>query len=145
MDARAIPEGFVSCSTPDGQFAELVGPLYVKRDASGASYGFRVEARHGNARGKIHGGMLLTLADQILGLTAVEAVGHLSIVTLSLNSEFVSGAELGDWLVGDANVVRRTGSMMFMHGVIQRGKDIVLSSSGIWRYFPRGSLPERLT
>ncbi len=140
MDARVIPDGFVCCSTPDGQFAELVGPLYLNRDASGISYGFRVDARHGNARGKIHGGMLLTLADQVLGLTAVDAIGHLSIVTLSLNSEFVSGAEVGDWLVDSADVVRRTGTMLFMRGVIRRGEDIVLNSSGIWRYFPRRSL-----
>ena len=140
MDARAIPEGYIGCGTPDGQFAELVGPLYLKRDASGVSYGCRVEPRHGNARGKLHGGMLLTLADQVLGLTAVDAIGHLSIVTLSLNREFVSGADVGDWLVGAAEVVRRTGTMLFMRGAIRRGDDVVLNSSGIWRYFPRGSL-----
>lgn len=78
MQVAAIPENFVVCPTPDGQFAEMVGPLYLQRDASGTSYGFRVEARHSNVRGNIHGGMLMTLADQILGLTVVETVGHLS-------------------------------------------------------------------
>lgn len=135
MDARVIPKNFVICPTPDGQFAELVGPLYMQRDASGTNYGFYVEARHGNARGNLHGGMLMTLADQILGLTVVEALGHMATVTISLNHEFVAATSVGDWLVGRAEIIRSTRSMIFIRGAFRRGEDVVLNSSGIWRHF----------
>jgi len=135
MEPSAIPSGFVVCPIPDGQFAELVGPLYMKRHATGTSYGFRVEPRHANAHGNIHGGMLMTLADQILGLTVAEALGHLSLVTLSLNNEFVAAANVSDWLVGRAEIIRRTQSLVFIRGTIRRGDDFVLNSSGIWRHF----------
>ncbi|MBZ0216708.1 MAG: PaaI family thioesterase [Fimbriimonadaceae bacterium] len=135
MKGTAIPDDFVVCQIPDGQFADMVGPLYVRRDTTGTSYGFRVEARHGNVRGNIHGGMLMTLADQILGLTVVEALGHMSLATISLNNEFVAGANIGDWLVGRADIIRRTRSLVFIRGVILRDQDTVLNSSGIWRHF----------
>jgi acyl-coenzyme A thioesterase PaaI-like protein len=135
MDAHTIPSDFVICPIPDGQFAELVGPLYIKRDATGTTYGFRVEEQHGNARRNVHGGMLMTLADQVLGLTVVEAIGHLSLVTLSLTNEFVAAANVGDWLVGRAEIMRRTQSLVFIRGVIRRGDDVIVNSSGIWRHF----------
>ena len=61
-------------------------------------------ARHGNVRGNLHNGMLMTLADQILGFTVTEALGHTSLATVSLNTEFVAGANIGDWLVGRGEI-----------------------------------------
>lgn len=131
------PEGFAPCDIADGDFADMVGPLYVRRDAAGTSYGFRVEPRHGNVRGSIHGGMLMTLADQVLGLTVAEAVDHAPLATVSLNNDFVAGATPGDWLEGRAEIVRRTRSLVFVRGAIRRGEDVVLSASGVWRHFSK--------
>ena len=135
MQEKTVPEDYAACDVADGQFADLVGPLYMRRDATGISYGFRVEARHGNVRGNLHGGMLMTLADQVLGLTVVQALGHMSLATISLNNEFVAAANVGDWLVGRAEIMRRTGSLVFIRGVIRRGDDVILNASGIWRNF----------
>ncbi len=135
MAGKAVPDDYVVCEIPDGQFAAMVGPLYMRRDGAGTSYGFCVEARHGNVRGNLHGGMLMTLADQILGLTVVEALGHMSLATISLNNEFVAGANVGDWLIGRGEIIRRTRSLVFIRGVIRRGEDVVLNSSGIWRHY----------
>jgi acyl-coenzyme A thioesterase PaaI-like protein len=135
MEGAVIPKDFVVCQIPDGQFAQLVGPLYMQRAGAETNYGFCVEARHANVRGNIHGGMLMTLADQILGLTVVEALGHMSLATISLNHEFVAAADVGDWLIGRAEIIRRTGSLVFIRGAIRRGEDVVLNSSGIWRHY----------
>jgi acyl-coenzyme A thioesterase PaaI-like protein len=94
----------VACDIPDGQFADMVGPLYMRRDGSGTSCGFYVEARHGNVRGNFHGGMLMTLADQILGFAVLEALGDTLLATISLNNEFVAGAKVGGWLVGRGEI-----------------------------------------
>ena len=135
MEGLDAPKDFKICDIPGGQFDDIVGPLYMHRDGSGTSYGFRVEARHGNLRGNLHGGMLMTLADRILGLTVEEAIGHLPVATISLTNEFVAAANVGDWLVGRAEIIRRTRSLAFVRGVIRRGENVVLNSSGIWRIF----------
>ncbi len=135
MKGNSVPERYVICDIADGPFADVVGPLYMRRDNSGTTYGFRVEARHSNVRGNLHGGMLMTLADQILGLTVVEAIGHMSLVTISLNNEFVAAANIGDWLIGRGEIIRRTQTLVFIRGIIRRDEEVILNSSGIWRYF----------
>ena len=130
-----VPDGFVACDWFDGQFADLVGPLWVRRDAEADLYGFRVEVRHCNARGSIHGGMLMTFADQVLGLAVTRSVGPVPIATISLNSDFVAGAGPGDWLIGRGEIIRRTRSLAFVRGSLCRGDEVVLSASGVWRHF----------
>lgn len=127
------PPGFALCDIADGQFAEMVGPLYVRRDAGGTSFGFRAAPRHGNVRGAVHGGMLMTLADQVLGLTVMEAVDLAPMVTISLNCDFVAAAMPGDWIEGRATVVRTTRSIVFVRGTLTVRDAVVLSASGIWK------------
>jgi uncharacterized protein (TIGR00369 family) len=140
MSATGVPLGFTVCPTPDGRFADAVGPLYIRRDKQSVQYGFRVEERHSNIRGALHGGMTLTLADQVLGLTVFEAVGGQPIATISLNADFVAPAFPGDWLEGQAEIIRTTRSLVFVRGLLSRGADVVLTATGVWKVFrtPRG-------
>lgn len=43
---------------PDGAFAAAVGPLFVRYTERGPRFAFRAAAKHANARGVVHGGML---------------------------------------------------------------------------------------
>jgi len=49
-------------------FGELVGPIWRNGDAR---FGFLVEGKHLNFADIVHGGMLATLADQAMGMTAL--------------------------------------------------------------------------
>lgn len=132
------PPGFVPCDIADGRFADMVGPLYVRRDAQGSCFGLRAEARHGNVRGSVHGGMLMTLADQVLGLTVLEAVDLAPMATISLNCDFVSAAMPGEWIEGRAAVVRTTRSIVFVRGTLTVREAVVLTASGIWKRLKAG-------
>jgi len=48
---------------------DLIGPLYCRGEGADLVIGLRVEAKHCNARGTVHGGILATLADVALGYT----------------------------------------------------------------------------
>ena len=65
------PAGFVPVSRRS-PFLDLVGPLWVRAgsDDEPPVYGIRVRAEHANARGTPHGGVLMTVADVVLGHTA---------------------------------------------------------------------------
>ncbi len=48
---------------------DLIGPLYCRGEGVDLVVGLRVGAKHCNARGTVHGGILATLADVALGYT----------------------------------------------------------------------------
>lgn len=132
-----VPEDFEVCRIPDGRFAEAVGPLYVHR-VEPARFGFLAKPVHGNFLETIHGGMLMTLADQVLGLTVMQAVGFdTSVVTVSLHCDFVSVARPGDWIEGEASVTHMTKSLVFVRGALYRDGTTVLSAAGVWKKIRR--------
>lgn len=130
-DDGAIPDGYVPSTVPDGTFGRLLGQLYQRRDGGG--FAFRVDTRHGNVRGAIHGGMLMTMADQVLGLTVQQAIGGGPTATISLNCDFVSSAKPGDLIEGTAEVTRITRSIVFVQGRLACGDRLILSAAGLWK------------
>jgi acyl-coenzyme A thioesterase 13 len=65
----AIPEGFVPYSQPS-PFLDRIGPVYERRSDDGVIFGLLVLDHHRNRRGIVHGGLLVTIADVVLGKTA---------------------------------------------------------------------------
>jgi uncharacterized protein (TIGR00369 family) len=130
-EGDAVPEGYVRSMIPDGTFGHTLGPLYQRRDGGG--FAFRADVRHGNVRGVVHGGMLMTLADQVLGLTVQQAIGGGPTATVSLNCDFVSSAEPGDLIEGTAEVTRITRSIVFVQGRLECGDRLILTAAGLWK------------
>ncbi len=133
----AVPAGFAPCRIADGRFAKAVGPLYV-HEGDPARFGFLAEPRHGNVRETVHGGMLMTLADQVLGLTVMQTVGlETPVVTVSLHCDFVSSVKPGEWIEGEATVTRTTASLVFVRGSLSHDGRVVLSAAGVWKKLRR--------
>jgi uncharacterized protein (TIGR00369 family) len=128
---NGMPTGFEPCTFWDGEFGEAQGTLYWSE--SRQRFAFRVSERHRNANGGIHGGMLMTLADQVLGITVVRAIGNRPAATVSLNCDLVAGAMPGDLVEGTAEVTRITRSIVFVQGTLFRGQQRLLSAAGSWK------------
>lgn len=114
-------------------FPSLVGPFWSKREGDGWVYGLLAEPRHGNAHGIIHGGMLVTFLDQILGVTCWTAAAKAPVVTIQLNTHFVSGAKAGEFIEARAEAVRATRSVVFVRGQLTVGSRIVATADGVWK------------
>jgi acyl-coenzyme A thioesterase PaaI-like protein len=125
------PPGYRLCLMPDGPFTEPLGPLFIREDGSG--FAFRAGERHCNARGVLHGGMLMTFADQVLGLAVQRAVGSLDVATVSLNCDLVAGAVPGDLIEGEAEITRVSRSIVFVRGTLACGGGILMNASGLWK------------
>jgi len=119
-------------------FPTLVGPFWAKREGQGWAYGFLAEPRHGNAHGMIHGGMLVTFLDQILGMTSWEAAGRAPVVTIQLNTHFVAAARAGEFLEARGEAVRATKSVVFVRGEITTGGRVVATADGVWKRLGAG-------
>ena len=91
-------------------FGELVGPIW----RGDARFGFLVEAKHLNFADIVHGGMLTTLADQAMGMTALRATGNKPHATIELNMQFVSAVRLNEFVEAHCEIVRLTRAITFM-------------------------------
>src|ERR1700679_1867961 len=106
------PPGFVETHLVD-PFERHVGPVFEQGGKGAKRFGFRVDARHVNMRGVIHGGMLMTFADAALGQAAWDATDHGDVVTLNMQSQFLGPAKEGDWIEVAPVLLRRTKSLLF--------------------------------
>ena len=69
----------------------------------------RVLEKHLNVRGIVHGGLLVTLADSALATVLHHHRGvPFSLVTVSLTTDFVEAAHLGDWIEAHVDVPEAT-------------------------------------
>ena len=104
-----------------GGFGNLIGPLYWMLGDEGFSIGCRVAARHCNALGRCHGGMLASLLDQQLPLGARANEPRLTdnfLLTVSLQVDYLDGAPLGAWITGTTQVLKVTRRLVFAQGLI---------------------------
>lgn len=96
-------------------------------------FGFLPEPKHLNGSGNLHGGFLMSIADNVLGFTVHEQTDGRVASTVTLNTDFLSGGVAGEPLWGRAAITRRTRSLIFVAGDLsQRGK-LVLTATGIWK------------
>ena len=51
-------------------FGDLVGPIWRREENGQLRFGFVVAPKHLNRAGNLHGGMLMTVADQAMAMTA---------------------------------------------------------------------------
>jgi uncharacterized protein (TIGR00369 family) len=118
---------------PSGSsFIEVNGPLYGRRDGNRLVMGFRVEPRHCNPADICHGGMLLALADMLIGPGAeFEVQSGRFLPTVSLSADFLAPAQLGAWVEGVAEPLRMTKSLLFAQCLITADGTPALRASGI--------------
>jgi len=132
MTDTDTPPGYELCDMPDGEFTRALGPLFIRLTDSGPRFAFRAGSRHTNVRGVVHGGMLMTFADQALGLTAQRALNTVALATVSLNCDLVASAKPGDLIEGEATITRTTNRLVFLKGTITCSDAVLLNASGLW-------------
>jgi uncharacterized protein (TIGR00369 family) len=114
-------------------FGDLVGPIWRREENGQPRFGFVVAPKHLNRTGILHGGMLMTLADNAMAITAREAVGSKRHATIELNIQFVDGVQLGEFVEARPQVVRATRWVVFMEAKMFVGTRLVVTTSAIWK------------
>ncbi len=136
--AGLVPDGFKPFQV-SGPFALSCGPFYYREEPGGDySYGFAAEERHTNPYGIVHGGVLVTFVDTLMGRSVV-AAAKCACATITLNTEFMAGGAPGNWIEGKAEVTRMTRTLAFLRADVSSGGDLLMTASGIWRLFPERS------
>ncbi len=120
---------------PAEGYPALIGPFWAKRREGGEGwrYGFLAEPRHLNDGGVIHGGMLMSFADDVLGLTVWEAAGRRMCTTVQLNTHFIAPLRVGEFLEGEAEILRATRTVVFVRGLLRVGDRTCVAADGVWK------------
>jgi uncharacterized protein (TIGR00369 family) len=142
----SIPAGFRIM--PMDRFIGANGPLCAKREGEQLVLGFRVELRHCNPADICHGGMLMTLADMLLGMGA-NFQGKLGrfLPTVSMTTDFLAPAPLGAWVEGRAELLRTTRNLVFAQCLVTADGTLALRASGIMKLgqpFPEAGIWAKL-
>ena len=126
------PEGFepIFRSSP---YLELLGPIFNKKDDEGLVLGLRVEEKHCNARGLVHGGVFSSLADVALGYNAAfQGKEPTPLVTASLSIDYAGSAKMGEWIEVYTDVQRVGKRMAFANCYFLVGTKRIVRASGVF-------------
>ncbi len=116
-----------------GGFIEVVGPFFFKNDQAGFRMGFFAEAKHGNRRGVVQGGMLATLADRAMGEAGRLNNEDRAQATIQLDIHYVDAVRMHEFVEARCSVVRRTRSVIFINAELVVDEHLVASAKGIWK------------
>lgn len=119
-----------------GGFNAYVGALLrdpAKSAGDAQRFAFLPEAKHLNGGGALHGGFLMTLADNVLGFTVHEQTEGRVASTVTLNTDFLAGGVAGSPVWGRAAITRRTRSLIFVGGDLSQDGKLLMTATGIWK------------
>jgi uncharacterized protein (TIGR00369 family) len=114
-------------------FEVHVGPAWQHGEPGSRRFAFRVDERHVNRRGVVHGGMLLTFADMALGAAAWDLTDRAPCVTLGMQTQFLKPAHIGDIVEVQPQLLRRTRAMLFIRGDFLVESEAVFTATSVWK------------
>lgn len=82
-----------------------------------------VTRRHSNGYDRVHGGAIMTFIDIACFIAARHCLGEriAGSVTLDLHTQFLDGGRIGDSLDVVVQIVRETGRLVFLSGIVEQG------------------------
>jgi acyl-coenzyme A thioesterase PaaI-like protein len=117
------------------RFNAFIGPIRVKPEDGIVRVRMLPEVRHSNLREQVHGGALLGFIDVVLFAAArgfgVLTAGPASTVDLSV--QFIAGGTVGEPLEARVELLRETGRMLFLRGLVVQSHGTIASFSGTVR------------
>ena len=106
------------------------GPFWHRMEDDGRiRSAFRVEKKHLNGAGNVHGGCFMSFADYCL-FAAASPILQGPGVTVSFACDFIDAVREGELIEGFAEITRAGGSLIFLRGELTSGARIVFTFSG---------------
>ena len=105
------------------------------RTISEKEYQFKtkINEKHLNAAGITHGGFIAALVDAGAGTAAHRSAENSPCVTISLELKFISAVKLGQELIGNTKIQKKTKSIIFLTCELYSEEKIVATASGVWK------------
>ena len=117
------------------RFNAFIEPLHVRVDDGIARVRMLPRRDHSNMRDHVHGGALLGFMDVALFAAArgFAVLGAGGAVTVDLSAQFIDGGAIGLPLEARIELLRETGRMLFLRGLIVQEERTIASFTGTLR------------
>ena len=92
-----------------------------------------ITENHLNAAGITHGGFIAAFIDAGAGTAAHRSSNNSPCVTISLELKFIAAVKLGQELVCNTKIQKKTKTMVFLTSELTVGNKIVATASGVWK------------
>ena len=125
-DDYNLPKGYRHW--PGDPAEDNVGPFFCKAMAPASETALRLEAKHCNMFGIVHGGVLMAFADYTLCLAGLETTED-GCVTVTCDNQFIASAQAGELLTGHGQLIHRTRKLAFVRAELKVGDRVVLSAT----------------
>ena len=128
-----MSEKFEQISLKPGFMKHNGGVMF--RNISNGEYEFKstVNENHLNAAGITHGGYLSALIDAGAGTAAHRSADNSPCVTISLDLKFIGTSKVGDEIVGQVKILKKTKTLVFLFCELKCNNNIIASASGVWK------------
>ena len=105
------------------------------KNISETEYEFKsiINENHLNAAGITHGGYLSALIDAGAGTAAHRSADNAPCVTISLDLKFIGASKVGDEIIGNVKILKKTNTLIFLFCELRCNKKIITSASGVWK------------
>ena len=128
---------------PQGRFHDLLGDFYFRGGPDGSvQCRMATDRRHPNGLGYLHGGFLMSFIDQAMFAFIAPQLEKSAAVTLSCATDFLSAGIVGQPIDATGEVLKETGKMIFVRGLLLQGETRVCSFTGTMRKVPRMPRPD---
>jgi acyl-coenzyme A thioesterase PaaI-like protein len=98
-----------------------------------------VNNTHLNSGNFAHGGFLMSFLDNVMGNAAFKSFDKAPCVTISMTTHFTHSASIGDELIAQPIIEKKTKTLSFVNCQVFAGDNLIVSGSGIWKIVHRKS------
>ncbi len=92
-----------------------------------------INENHLNAAEITHGGYLSALIDAGAGTAAHRSAENAPCVTISLDIKFIGVSKIGDEIIGNVKILKKTKTLIFLFCELKCKNKIITSASGVWK------------
>jgi len=128
-----MKEEFDQISLKPGFMKHNGGLLFKTINEHQYQFKATIKENHLNAAGIAHGGFIASFVDAGAGTAAHRIANKSPCVTISLELKFISAVRLGQELIGNTKIQKKTKSMVFLTCELTAGNKIVATASGVWK------------
>ena len=114
-------------------FLNLIGPLWERSVEGNREYAILAVDKHHNRRNRVHGGVLMTLADRASGMIARVVSGRPTLATVQMDVHFIDAGQIGELLIAKPRVVRVTHTLIFTTAEVVADGRVVATASGVFK------------
>ena len=128
-----MSDKFEQISLKSGFMKHNGGVLFRNISENEFEFKSTINENHLNAAGITHGGYLSALVDAGAGTAAHRTAENSPCVTISLDLKFIGASKIGDEVIGNVKILKKTKTLIFLFCELKCNNKIITSASGVWK------------